>query len=291
MTSDRPTRRGSVTLGALVAAGTAMLRDGAVQEARREALRIVADLESWTPGEVVLAADKPASDETVARCQAGFQRRAKGEPLAYVTGFAGFRHLVLKADRRALIPRPETEGLVDVALGLTRTGVVVDVGTGTGCIALALRQEGSFDRVIAVDWSLAALKLAEENRERLELEVELRQGDLLHGLGEGTLDLVVSNPPYVTSSEYRSLDAGVREFEPELALVGGGDGLELYRRLFPQARLALKPRGWIAVELAADRAHATARLARLDGWDDVMLHLDLFGRLRYLTARRGDGRS
>lgn len=253
--------------GALDSA-VATLRAAGVPEPRREAFRLWRELSG-----------KEAFERAV-------HRRAAGEPLQYVTGVAGFRRLTLRCDRRALIPRPETEGLVDLLLARVGQGAVADVGTGSGCLALSLAQEGRFTTVIALDRSPEALALARWNAEGLALDVELVQGDLLEPLGSESLDALVSNPPYLTTGEYLGLDSAVRSWEPRDALDAGADGMLALDRLLADARRVLRPRGCMALELDARRASATAVRARELGWAEVSLHTDLFGRDRYLLARR-----
>jgi release factor glutamine methyltransferase len=207
-------------------------------------------------------------------------------PFAYVVGWAGFRHLVLATDRRALIPRPETEGLVDLALLRVREGVAADVGTGTGALALSLAREGEFSGVIGTDVSPGALELATQNGERNALLVSWRLGDLLAPLAGERLDLLVSNPPYLSTLEYDALDPSVRDYEPATALIGGLDGLDFYRRLLAEAPAVMAPGGWIALEIDARRPRESAEIATAHGWTDVRIFDDLFGRPRYLLARR-----
>jgi release factor glutamine methyltransferase len=233
-------------------------------------------------------ADQPADLEFVDRFDAAIGRRAGGEPLPYVTGLAGFRRLTLRADRRALIPRPETEGLVDLVLAHAPTGRVVDVGTGTGCIALALAQEGRYDSVVAVDRSADALALARENARTTGLLADLVCADLLTGFGSNTFDVIVSNPPYLTVAEYAALDGSVRDWEPEAALPSGADGLEATRRLIGEARERLCSGGLLALEVDASRAQDVAQLGRAPGWTGVTVHHDLFDRARYVLAWRSE---
>lgn len=226
------------------------------------------------------------SDDESAKLLTLVTRLVGGEPLAYVTGWTGFRHLTLRTDRRALIPRPETEGLVELALAKCHHGVAADIGTGSGAIALALASEGAFDRVYGVDASVEALALAKENGDRLQITVHWELGDLLTPIQE-PLDLLVSNPPYLTEREYAELDGAVRDFEPRLALPSGDDGLEATRRLLDEGRHVVREGGWIALELDCRRATATAALAEGFGWREVTVQDDPFGRARYLVARRG----
>ncbi|MGH7629780.1 MAG: peptide chain release factor N(5)-glutamine methyltransferase [Gemmatimonadales bacterium] len=269
-----PARAGTVLPGPLcLAEAAAALRSSGIPEPRREALRIWRDL-----------ADRPESDFVAA-----VERRADGEPLAYVTGQAGFRHLVLRADRRALIPRPETEQLAELALRVAPEGRAADIGTGTGCIALSLATEGRYHEVIAVDRSAAALSVARDNRARVGARrVHLVRGDLTAPLARGSLDLLVANPPYLTDGEWRRLDASVAKWEPSEALASGPDGLRDTRRLLEDGRRVVRPGGWLALELDCRRAAQVAELATALGWSGVQVTMDLFGRERFLLARRSD---
>lgn len=216
------------------------------------------------------------------------QRRVAGEPLAYVLGETTFRWLTILCDRRALIPRPESEGLVDLVLARRSTGVVADIGTGTGCLALSLAREGAFNRVIGVDQSAEALALAATNAERLGIPVHLVRGDLTASLAPASADVLVSNPPYVSKSEYEDLDASVKDWEPASALVTGEDGMEATRRLFYDGRMVVRPGGLLVMEMDSSRAHGAVGAAVAAGWVDVSVLDDLFGRARYLVARRGE---
>ena len=284
-----PTVSAGTTLAGALAAAAERLGSAGIAEPRREALRIWAGLAGAAPARAL--ADAAATQLDAAQAAAFLTaavRRARGEPLAYVTGRAGFRHLELAADRRALIPRPETEGLVELVLERAQRGDVADIGTGTGCIALSLATEGRFHRVVAVDRSAAALALARENAAALGADLALVQGDLTRALAAGSLDALVSNPPYLSTAEYAALDGAVRDWEPALALESGPDGLAATEALLDDGRRVLRPRGWIALELDASRAAETARRASALGWADVAIHHDLFGRERYLLARRND---
>lgn len=276
------------SVDALVRGATRRLAASGIPEPSREAWRLWADLRGELPGASLLARDRAASAAETAQFEAAVARRVAGEPLAYVTGVAGFRRLTLRCDRRALIPRPETEGLVELVLERQATGVVVDVGTGTGCIALALADEGQYGAVVAVDRSAAALGLARENRDAAGAPVRLVLGDLTSGLAPASVHAVVSNPPYLTEAELAALEPGVRDHEPALALASGPDGLEATRRLVQDAGRVLRPGGWLALEVDVLRAPAVAALASTAGLTDVTVHEDLFGRARYVLARRSE---
>jgi release factor glutamine methyltransferase len=275
------------SLGELVDAGAAELGAAGVAEPRREAFRLWAGIEHVAVADVMLRRNQLPDHASASRFRDAIRRRAAGEPLAYVTGWTGFRRLTLHCDRRALIPRPETEVLIDAALARVRTGIAADIGTGTGALALALADEGGFERVIGVDISQDALALAGENAGATGVAVSLLHGDLVAPLAGQELNLLVSNPPYLTRSEYDSVDRSVRDYEPALALVAGDDGLEFTRRLFGEARDVVAPAGWIAVEVDCIRAAESGRIAAALGWQEVTVLDDMFGRARYVLARRG----
>ncbi|MGH7515721.1 MAG: peptide chain release factor N(5)-glutamine methyltransferase [Gemmatimonadales bacterium] len=277
-----------VTGRTLIAEAAARLSRAGVGDARREALRIWTGLEGGSAAAMLVDQGAPIASDRISAYLAAVDRRTAGEPLAHVTGWAGFRHLVLHSDRRALIPRPETEGLVELVLVRVRGGCVADVGTGTGCIALSLATEGALAHVVGIDISPDALALAEENRRATGARVTFVRGDLTDALGPRCLDALVSNPPYLTAGEYAALDPSVRNWEPELALSAGTDGLEALGRLLDDGLRVLRPGGWLALEIDVARAARCAAWAGASGYADVAIHTDLFGRERYLLARRSD---
>ncbi len=242
-------------------------------------------------------------------------RRAAGMPLAYAVGRANFRHLTLRVDERVLIPRPETELLVDLVLERCAPGgVVVDVGTGSGAIAIALATEGKFDRVIATDISLDALDVARLNAREAGAQVEFRCGSLLTALDVGgsklevgspasrrhptsnfkhqtsnavAVSAVVSNPPYIAFSEISQLPRAVRDWEPAVALLSEREGLAATAQLVRQAAGRLVPGGLLALEVDARRAGVAAELVSADTrYDAVTVKLDLAGRERFVLATR-----
>lgn len=278
----------AVLLGTVVDDATECLRRAGVPEARREAIRIWAELSGRGQVDAVLQRHKPIDNAASTAFQDAVRRRSRGEPLAHVTGWCGFRRMSLRSDGRALIPRPETEGLVDLLLDRVRTGRVADVGTGSGCLALSLALEGSFTQVMGVDCSGTALELARANRTQVGADVSLVQGDMCTPLGRGMLDALVSNPPYLTAGEYAGLDPSVRDWEPAAALVSGEDGMQSTFGLLVQGRDVLRPGGWLAMEVDCTRAGLAARHASALGWMEVSVHMDLFGRERYLLAQRSN---
>jgi release factor glutamine methyltransferase len=279
------------SLDAELTAAAALLAGAGARDPRREAASLWAALSNIGMGEVWLQRESPAGAEVAARFRAAVRRRAAGVPFAYVVGTVAFRTLELAIDHRALIPRPETEGLVDLVLqwsaqrGAGSGGVAADVGTGSGCIALALAAEGSFERVIATDRSVAAAGLARENVARVSpsIEVEVRAGDLLAPIDSVRCRVIVANPPYLAEHEWNALDQAVRDYEPAIALVSGADGLDATRRLLAGARDVLEPDGLLALEIDERRAQEVQRLALAAGWQ-VSIHRDLFGLPRYALA-------
>lgn len=217
--------------------------------------------------------------------QAVRERAVLATPVAYLIGRRGFRYLDLAVDARALIPRPETELLVEVGLELRHGACVVDIGTGSGAIALALRDERPDLEIIATDVSADALALARENADRLGLQVTFAHGDLLEALADETraVDAILCNPPYVAEADRASLPRDVVAHEPPAALFAGADGLDVLRRLIPGA-LARAP--LLAVELGVGQAARVAAMMRAAGADTVECRRDLAGIDRVVIGRR-----
>ena len=226
----------------------------------------------------------------------GARRIAAGEPLQYVIGQWDFRDLTLRTDRRALIPRPETEMLVDLALSSPRLRAleaprVVDYGTGSGCIALALARAWPGARIVGLDVSEDALALARENAEALGLAgrvafVNVATTPIDEIFEGGTLDAIVSNPPYIPSAAVDRLDRKVLDHEPRLALDGGPDGMAVLRQICEEASMLLAPEGELYLEVDAESGQAgpLSELLRELGFDPVRAHRDLAGRDRFLSA-------
>ncbi len=272
-----------------------MLETGGVPEPGREAAELYAALAGTAASAAWLDRDAPLEAGAASRLAESARRRAAGWPQAYATGRANFRGWWLAVDRRVLIPRPETEGLVDLVLAWIREAGLaaprlVDAGTGSGAVAIALAGE-SPARVTATDASAGALDIARANVAALALSsrVELARGRWLAPLRGGTVDAVVSNPPYVATGEWERLEPGVKAFEPREALDGGPDGLGPTRALVAEAWDALRPGGLLALELDARRARQSAELAAAAGFASCTVIEDLSGRPRYLRARRPDG--
>ncbi len=275
----------AITVADLIEDAAGKLRGAGVIKPRREANRLWAWQHRVSPGENWMTRDRDAGAEPARAFADAVERRVRGEPLAYILGSIGFRRLEIRCDRRALIPRPETEGVIELALALVPSGTALDLGTGTGCLGLALRDEAGF-QVTAVDCSAPALALAAENVTATGLSIELVHDDLGGSLAARSFDLIVSNPPYLTEAEYAALPPAVKAWEPREALVSGSDGLDVTRRVLAQGQSMLLGGGWLVMEIDCARSDAVAGLARSTGWEEVRVESDLFGRDRYFAARR-----
>jgi release factor glutamine methyltransferase len=282
------------TAAALVADLARILDRAAIPDARAEARDLVAALVDEPRFWPSLHPEALVSDEVVARGRAAAMLRARGAPFAYAVGRAAFRHLVLAVDQRVLIPRQETEVLVDLVLraraGIAG-GVIADIGTGSGALALALAAEGAFDRVIATDLSSGALRVAHENARalagRLQARVEFRCGAGVAPLRGESVDVLVSNPPYIAAGETRELPALVRDWEPVAALMAGADGLAVIRDIIRDAPSVLAPGGLLALEVDSRRARTVADLVNgAEAFGDVSVRRDLTGRDRFVLATR-----
>jgi release factor glutamine methyltransferase len=277
----------SSSVGDALARATARLAGAGVESARLEAELLLAHACDDCPRALLYAElDRDLTAEEEAAFEAALARRERREPLAYVLGEWGFRRLTLRTDRRALIPRPETEIVVERALehirGLDEPDVL-DVGTGTGAIALAIADELPGARVTAMDVSADALALARENLELTGINgrVRLVEHDLTSGLGYGEFDLVVSNPPYVEPDELPTLQPEVRDWEPHVALVAPGATEKLARA----STAALRPGGWLVLETAAGAGERVERLLSELSFQDVRITPDLAGRDRVAEGR------
>jgi release factor glutamine methyltransferase len=287
------------TLSAVAAEGAARLTAAGIlateaqQDARVLARAVLAwDAARWLADAHYLA--PPPEFEAV--FAAAIDRRARREPVAYILGereFYGRPFLVSKA---VLIPRPETELVVDRALAIVAAGrreaalTILDVGTGSGCLAITLALECPAARIVATDISAAALEAAAANAARHGVadRIELRRGSLVAGLQAA--DLIVTNPPYVADRERASLSPEVRDYEPAGALFGGEDGLGVIRELVPAAFHVLRPGGWLVMEIGAGQWNAVHELARRAGFEQASVHDDLAGIPRVVVARSGSGR-
>lgn len=272
-----------------------------VDRARLEGEHLLAHALDLKRLDLYLQYDRPLTPEELDHFRPLVKRRARREPLQYIVGSQPFRALDLLVDGRVLIPRPETEVLVEEVLTWARGRVpeggeleALDLGTGSGAIALSLALEGPFRRVVATDRSTVALEVAALNRAAAELDerVDLREGVDFEPLRDDErFDVVVSNPPYVAERERGGLEPEVLEWEPEGALFAGPDGLDVIRRIVAGAPARLRDGGLLALEIGAGQAGAVEGLLEgTEGWNSVTVRADLTGRERVVLAERSAGR-
>ncbi len=273
-----------MTLASWVANGEQRLREGPHPErARLDAETLLLHLLQRDRAFLIAHSDEILNAEGAVRYYALLSRRLAGEPIQYITGETEFYGLPFRVDSSVLIPRPETEHLVEKVLSLAETFPhprILDVGTGSGAIAIALAHKVSSAQLTAIDLSPQALVVARANAEQNAVTARIRflQGDLLEPVAGETFQIVVSNPP--------SLSVEVRDHEPELALFAGSDGLAVYCRLIPKAHAILVPGGYIALEIGCGQQHAVAELLAASGFTQIDFTPDLQGIQRVISARR-----
>jgi release factor glutamine methyltransferase len=261
--------------------GGVLLKDGPHPErARRDAELLLMHTLERSRAWLIAHAEEELSSSQAAAYTALVSLRRKGEPIQYITGEAEFYGLPFRVTRDVLIPRPETEHLVEKVLSLTdrfEQPRIVDVGTGSGAIAVALALN---------DISSRALAIAEENAKRNGVTLRILPGDLLAPVAEEKFEIIVSNPPYVPTTDRATLSVEVREYEPALALFAGDDGLDVYRRLIPVAFDALTPGGYVALEIGYGQSTALEALLARSGFERIEFVPDLQGIPRVACAQR-----
>jgi release factor glutamine methyltransferase len=256
---------------------------------KREAKQLLSCATGYSISGIVLHALKPLSDEKYARYTEFVRRRQNSEPLQYIVGQWDFMGLTFLTDSRALIPRPETELLVEEAFAFTQkfrnTPLrILDVCTGSGCIAVALERLCEDAEVFAVDICPRALSLAQENADKNGSRIHFYESDLLAGVPVGGgFDVIISNPPYITSGEMEALDPTVKDHEPHLALHGGTDGLDIYRRLIPQCFAALRSGGALFLEIGPP---AVMDLMASAGFENTHLRHDYAEKERIIRGEK-----
>lgn len=271
-------------------------RLGQLDDPLREARELLAALLDVPKHWPLLRSNKWVASGVWHRACAAADKRAAGAPLAYAVGRASFRALTLDVDERVLIPRAETELLVDLVLARCKPGgIAIDVGVGSGAIAIALATEGKFERVIATDISMDALDMARTNALKYGVAtIDFISGNLMEAAahhGGRQARVVVSNPPYISYSEIADLPASVRDWEPPAALLSGRDGLAATAQLVRHAAPQLEPGGLLALEVDARRASLVTEMIASDArYRGVSVHLDLAGRERFVLAIRGEQR-
>lgn len=239
--------------------------------------------------------EKPLTDEEKTLYEAWISRREKREPVQRILGYAYFRNLQLELDEHTLIPRPDTDSVVDAALeAVDRRDSfcrVLDLGTGSGAIAISIAQERPYCDVHATDYSEAALWIANRNAAQMGTTVRFHRADLTSGLDclADSVDVLVSNPPYIRSADISKLAPEVRDWDPGSALDGGPDGLDFYRRIFTEATPLLADEADVVLEVGDGQAKAVLELGRRAGYDPLGIRTDLTGQPRAVLLRWGSG--
>jgi release factor glutamine methyltransferase len=280
-----------MTAAALLAEAAGTLAAAGVGSAEWDAERLLRHVLGWDRATLVASPQGRVPEPEVERYRALVRRRAAREPLQYIVGRQAFWKHDFVVTPAVLIPRPETELLVERGLELLKgieEPVVVDVGTGSGCIALSIAAERKDAEVHATEVSEAALEVGRENARRLGLEgrVTFHHGRFLEPVSRLEVDLVVSNPPYVDPAERASLAPEVRDHEPPVALIAQGNPLSVYRALVRQSMAVLRPGGWLVAELGHGQAASVEALCGDEGLQAVRISCDLAGIPRVVTARR-----
>ncbi len=271
----------------ILEAATGALAAAGVEAPRLDAELLLAEASGWDRARLAAEPEADVSPDAGRRFAELVRRRLRREPVAYILGRKGFRRIELAVDPRALIPRPETEMLVEIALEL-EPRTALDVGTGSGAVALALADELPECRVTGTDTSPSALALARENAERLGIDGRLRlePGTVPEG---GSFDLVVANLPYVRDDEWEGLAPEITRYEPREALVAGAEGIEAIASTVPAAASVLAPAGSLVLEVGAGQAGAVAELMLDLGFGEVEGRQDLAGIPRVVLARKATG--
>ena len=280
-----------ISIAEAILQGANKLRKAGVPEARREAGSLLAFLLDKDRTFILSHAEDPISGEQETLFQEFLDSRAQGEPAQYITGRQDFYGLEFEVTPAVLIPRPETELLIEAALklvGASEIGSFCDVGTGSGCIAITLLSQLPQAHAIAVDVSASALEIAKRNaaRHKVSDRIEFMLSDCFDSVPQQTFDLIVSNPPYVAEDAVATLQREVRDFEPRVALTSGADGLDVIRRLVVDAQRYLNPGGHLLFEIGFDQHEAVGNLIDAQVWELLDIHQDLQGIPRTVALRR-----
>jgi release factor glutamine methyltransferase len=257
-----------------------------VENARLEAEWLLCEALSLDRVGLYLNFDKPLLDGELAAYRTMVARRAKREPLQHILGTQEFMGLEFKTTAAALIPRHDTEVLVNEALRVSPAArTVLDIGSGSGCVAIVLARNLPAASMVSVDISAEALELARRNADLNGVTVDFRQGSLFGPVGDGQFDLIVSNPPYIPAAHIASLEPEVREYEPQAALDGGTDGLDFYRLIIPTAPGHLHAGGWLLVEVGAGQSGAVTEMFAKNGFSAIFSAKDPAGIDRVVAGR------
>ncbi|MBP5640039.1 MAG: peptide chain release factor N(5)-glutamine methyltransferase [Victivallales bacterium] len=278
------------SIGENLSEGIRRLKDVGIDNARSEACWMLEELMNVSASEMASRLSTELPEEVKDAFWVQIRRRASGEPLQYVIGNVDFYNVRLSVGRGVLIPRPETEELVELAVSLVNEvpEAICDVCTGSGAIALALAKEFPTTKVFATDISADALHWAERNRQALELmNVSFFHGDLFNPLPSGqSFGMITANPPYVSERAYNGLDSVVRDYEPKIALVSDDMGMGLLKRIAVEAKERLLPGGWLVCEIGDDQGEAIARSFQEEGYVDIRICKDMAHLDRMAIGRR-----
>lgn len=284
-----------ITIAEAIAEGAQRLRQGSVDEERRTAGILLGHTLGVDRVYILTRTDEQIGSDQYELYLALIDRRSEGEPLQYLTGHQEFYGLDFKVTTDVLIPRPETEFLVERIIELTRAveaPVIADIGTGSGCIAVSVAVNVPNARVTATDISGAALSVANDNAQTHNVKgrIEFLEGDLLGPLAlrglEGKMDVLASNPPYVPIEISENLQREVRDWEPEVALYGGRGGLDFYRRLLAESTIYLRPGGFLVCEIGYSQVDDIREMVEAEIWDLVDITPDLQGIPRVMSFRK-----
>jgi release factor glutamine methyltransferase len=282
----------TISIGEAILHGAQVLRKAGVPEARREAGSLLAHVSGHDRTFLISHVDDSLTEEVLIRFRENIDRRSSGEPLQYITGIQDFFGRQFRVTPDVLIPRPETELLVEAALQLidSHPAVICDVGTGSGCIAVTLLCERARARAVAVDISAKAIGVARENAvdQSVDDRILFAVSDCFNSLpnGEQIFDLIVSNPPYVSAAALAGLQREVRDHEPLTALTPGPDGLTMIGRLIQEAPNFLKPDGYLILEIGFDQGEAVENLIDPNRWRLIEIRPDLQGIPRIVVLQR-----
>ncbi|NGX39388.1 MAG: Release factor glutamine methyltransferase [Chlamydiae bacterium] len=265
---------------------TAYLEKHKIERARYSSEQLLAHSLEMKPIELYMHHDRPMEEEELVVFRKGLKRKITGEPLEYILGCIEFYHCRIKTGPAALIPRQETEILLDLVNarldGSERT--VLDLCTGSGCLAIGLKKAQPHLQLTAVDLSVEALALAKENAEINQMPIEWLHGDLIEPVRERKFDLVLCNPPYIAEKEYEGLSASVRDFEPKIALVSGESGYEFYERLSRELPQILFPNAKVFFEIGKGQGAGLLKLFSSKNWKDSKVEPDWAGHDRFFSS-------
>ncbi len=274
-------------LGEVLQLSSRFLQDRNVERPRRLVEDLLSHLLQCKRIDLYMQFDRPLDDSELSILREWLKRTLKNEPLEYITGEVDFFDCKIKVDPRVLIPRPETELLVDlIAKKIKDTKSLWDLCTGSGCIGISLKKKFTHLDVVLSDISSDAIALAKENAERNGVDVTLCTGDLFAPFVGKRTDLIVCNPPYVSSSEFLTLDPSVRDFEPRMALVGGERGSDFYERLALEAPNYLESGGWMFLEIGDRQGALVKEIFSSTVWKQIQLFQDLSGKDRFFFLEK-----